>query len=176
MRALVRILPPVRRCDLEHSIWRGLSCLNTDTQACSRDASEGKAPSTQAGEFVREEMEHIREANTLDPPSKRLPLVFEGDEPASNCPRPNPARLVLDAQTGEARHPTRTSASRRRLRQRFARDAARLEKGKPIRRLASGAVHAGQRAARKHSPARGPNKLRAACTRRANRMSRGGSK
>lgn len=25
------------------------------------DAREGKAPSTQAGEFVREEMEHIRE-------------------------------------------------------------------------------------------------------------------
>ena len=26
-----------------------------------RDAQEGKAPSTQAGEFVREEMEHVRE-------------------------------------------------------------------------------------------------------------------
>ncbi len=26
-----------------------------------KDAAEGKAPSTQAGEFVREEMEHIRE-------------------------------------------------------------------------------------------------------------------
>ena len=26
-----------------------------------RDAREGKAPSTQAGEFVREEMEHVRE-------------------------------------------------------------------------------------------------------------------
>ena len=26
-----------------------------------QDAREGKAPSTQAGEFVREEMEHIRE-------------------------------------------------------------------------------------------------------------------
>ena len=26
-----------------------------------RDAQEGKAPSTQAGEFVREEFEHVRE-------------------------------------------------------------------------------------------------------------------
>jgi len=26
-----------------------------------RDAAEGKAPTTQAGEFVREEMEHVRE-------------------------------------------------------------------------------------------------------------------
>jgi hypothetical protein len=30
-------------------------------QRARKDASEGKAPSTQAGEFVREEMDHIRE-------------------------------------------------------------------------------------------------------------------
>jgi hypothetical protein len=30
-------------------------------QRARKDAKEGKAPSTQAGEFVREEMEHIRE-------------------------------------------------------------------------------------------------------------------
>ena len=30
-------------------------------QRARRDKREGKAPSTQAGEFVREEMEHIRE-------------------------------------------------------------------------------------------------------------------
>jgi hypothetical protein len=30
-------------------------------QRAKRDKAEGKAPSTQAGEFVREEMEHIRE-------------------------------------------------------------------------------------------------------------------
>jgi hypothetical protein len=30
-------------------------------QRARKDAREGKAPSTQAGEFVREEMEHIRE-------------------------------------------------------------------------------------------------------------------
>jgi hypothetical protein len=30
-------------------------------QRARRDAREGKAPGTQAGEFVREEMEHIRE-------------------------------------------------------------------------------------------------------------------
>ena len=32
----------------------------TEEQA-RQDAQEGKAPSTQAGEFVREEMEHVRE-------------------------------------------------------------------------------------------------------------------
>ena len=30
-------------------------------QRAKKDAAEGKAPSTQAGEFVREEMDHIRE-------------------------------------------------------------------------------------------------------------------
>jgi uncharacterized protein DUF6496 len=30
-------------------------------QRAKKDAEEGKAPSTQAGEFVREEMDHIRE-------------------------------------------------------------------------------------------------------------------
>ena len=30
-------------------------------QRAQKDAREGKAPSTQAGEFVREEMDHIRE-------------------------------------------------------------------------------------------------------------------
>jgi hypothetical protein len=30
-------------------------------QRAQRDRLQGKAPSTQAGEFVREEMEHIRE-------------------------------------------------------------------------------------------------------------------
>jgi Family of unknown function (DUF6496) len=30
-------------------------------ERAQQDAEEGKSPSTQAGEFVREEMEHIRE-------------------------------------------------------------------------------------------------------------------
>lgn len=30
-------------------------------ERAQKDAREGKAPSTQAGEFVREEIEHVRE-------------------------------------------------------------------------------------------------------------------
>lgn len=30
-------------------------------ERAAKDKREGKAPSTQAGEFVREEMEHVRE-------------------------------------------------------------------------------------------------------------------
>ena len=32
----------------------------TTIERAERDQSEGKSPSTQAGEFVREEMDHIR--------------------------------------------------------------------------------------------------------------------
>src|SRR4030088_3511382 len=40
---------------------RGLIVPEKQTiERARRDAREGKAPSTQAGEFVREEMEHIR--------------------------------------------------------------------------------------------------------------------
>ena len=49
------------------SAWR-LDCYPTcampekrTIQRAQEDAREGKAPSTQAGEFVREEMDHIRE-------------------------------------------------------------------------------------------------------------------
>jgi Family of unknown function (DUF6496) len=35
--------------------------LQETLERARRDAEEGKSPSTQAGEFVREEMEHIRE-------------------------------------------------------------------------------------------------------------------
>jgi hypothetical protein len=41
------------------------------------DAREGKSPSTQAGEFVREEIHHVREGNTEhDRRSRRLRLGF----------------------------------------------------------------------------------------------------
>jgi hypothetical protein len=54
-----------------------------------RDKAEGKAPTTQAGEFVREEIEHVREG-------KRLPDVapVTRDDRAMHCavtrPPPTP--------------------------------------------------------------------------------------
>src|SRR5258708_39116025 len=41
---------------------KGLSMAEKDViERAHRDAQEGKSPSTQAGEFVREEIEHVRE-------------------------------------------------------------------------------------------------------------------
>ncbi|MGB9474486.1 MAG: hypothetical protein WCE87_05380 [Candidatus Udaeobacter sp.] len=58
------------------------------------DEREGKSPSTQAGEFVREEMEHIREgAMVRGRRSKRLPLGSpRRGEQASTCLRPSGAK------------------------------------------------------------------------------------
>jgi hypothetical protein len=43
-----------------------------------RDARQGKSASTQAGEFVREEIEHIREGNMgLVRPNRLLQSVFQ---------------------------------------------------------------------------------------------------
>ena len=42
--------------------WRRWSCPKSHTRrAAARDKKEGKSPSTQAGEYVHEEIEHVRE-------------------------------------------------------------------------------------------------------------------
>ena len=91
------------------------------------DAREGKSPSTQAGEFVREEMHHIREGNTeLPPPSRpsqsacqrrggralswRHPRLRLRQAPRSKR-RATPVRLSLDLRlTLRALAPGRSAA------------------------------------------------------------------
>src|SRR5205085_3642770 len=52
--------PEMARC--MQKICRGQHMPEKRTiERARKDAREGKAPSTQAGEFVREEMDHIRE-------------------------------------------------------------------------------------------------------------------
>src|SRR5438045_4828499 len=64
-----RILPPVatevrKRTITEPNVQQirvgGFMPEKKTVERARKDAREGKAPSTQAGEFVREEMEHIR--------------------------------------------------------------------------------------------------------------------
>jgi hypothetical protein len=50
----------VKRSHARFSSWRPYAGKETLERA-ERDKQEGKSPSTQAGEFVREEMHHIRE-------------------------------------------------------------------------------------------------------------------
>jgi hypothetical protein len=89
-----------------------------------RDAREGKAPATQAGEFVHEEMDHVREGKHGARSAKqaiaiglskarragvRLPPPEEGK--ASSRTRKQAAR---DGKTGQSHTTRKTSAKRSR--------------------------------------------------------------
>jgi hypothetical protein len=51
----------VRSVDLEGSVYTIFMPEKRTLERARRDVRQGKAPSTQAGDFVREEMHHIRE-------------------------------------------------------------------------------------------------------------------
>ena len=59
-----------------------------------RDKAEGKAPSTQAGEFVREEIEHIREGKAR----RAQHEAGDRDRPFEGAPRGGEARNAEDRQ------------------------------------------------------------------------------
>ena len=132
------------------------------------DAREGKAPSTQAGEFVREEMEHIREGKHGARSAKqaiaiglskarragvKLPPPKEGK--ASESTRTQAARNYAQGQTspGRATSPTRSRAVKKALQRegkqaashlalsRQAHASARSRSAASRRRAAQKAVH-----------------------------------
>jgi len=103
-----------------------------------RDKKEGKRPSTQAGEFVREEMEHIREGKhgarstkqaiaiglskarragvKLSPPRKGR---------ASTRTRKQAQRDLVRGRSGRKASPARSAASKRALKREGTRAASR---------------------------------------------------
>jgi len=104
-----------------------------------KDAREGKAPTTQAGEFVREEMEHIREGKHGARSTKQaiaiglskarragvnLPPPPEGQ--VSEKTRRSAERAYEAGQSGRRRKP-----SARRARRSQGADARRTVCGKP---------------------------------------------
>jgi hypothetical protein len=93
-----------------------------------KDKREGKSPSTQAGEFVREEMDHIREGKHGARSTKQaiaiglskarragvdLPAPKEGI--ASSETRRKASRDIQRGETGRKPSPTRARATRRAL-------------------------------------------------------------
>jgi hypothetical protein len=146
-----------------------------------RDAREGKAPSTQAGEFVREEIEHIREGKHGARSTKQAIAIGLSKARRAGVKLPAP-------KAGQASTRTRTQAKRDVRRGRSAKSATPSAKRsratlralkKESRSAASHRALAKQakRAARKRSPAaRSQQAKRAARTRRANRTSTGGSR
>jgi Family of unknown function (DUF6496) len=70
-----------------------------------KDAREGKAPSTQAGEFVREEMEHIREGKHGARSTKQAIAIGLSKARRSGVKLPPP-------KPGRTSEPTRRKAER----------------------------------------------------------------
>lgn len=109
----------------------------TTLQRAKKDKQEGKAPSTQAGEFVREEMEHIRRGkhgarNTKQAiaiglsKARRAGVKLGAPKPgtASNRTRKQAERDLAKAEHGSQAASSRRSAARERALKREPHSAA----------------------------------------------------
>ena len=103
-----------------------------------KDAREGKAPSTQAGEFVREEIEHVRQGKHGARSAKQAIAIGLSKARRAGVPLPPPRKGAVSEKTrtqamrdsekgrrssGTAPSPRRSQATRRAL-QREGRSAA----------------------------------------------------
>lgn len=87
-----------------------------------RDAAEGKAPSTQAGEFVREEIEHIRRGKHGARSTKQAIAIglSKARRAGVKLPPPNPSttskstRRKAERDTEASKHPHKPSSRRSR--------------------------------------------------------------
>ena len=87
-----------------------------------KDAAEGKAPTTQAGEFVREEIEHIRKGKHGARSAKQAIAIglSKARRAGVKLPSPDPSRtskstrLRADRDTAAAKHSHKPAANRSR--------------------------------------------------------------
>jgi hypothetical protein len=90
--------------------------------AAERDRRQGKAPSTQAGEFVREEIEHIREGKHGARSTKQAIAIGLSKarragvrlKPSKGASARTRRSAERDLEKGRRRRPRRTSARRSR--------------------------------------------------------------
>src|SRR5438128_10843395 len=145
------------------------------------DAREGKAPSTQAGEFVREEMEHIREGKHGARSAKQAIAIGRSKARRAGVKLPPPRAGKTSKQTARkaardvarGRRRSRPSARRSRAVRRALRREPRSSASRPA--LASQAHRAAMRrspgerraAAKKAIRTKGPARRRAAARKAA---------
>jgi hypothetical protein len=122
-----------------------------------KDKRQGKAPSTQAGEFVREEIEHVREGKHGARNAKQAIAIGLSKARRAGVPLPPPKRgaskrtresAARDYQTGQGRRKPRRSSARRR------RAASRALKREPRRTASPRALARQARSAARRRPAR----------------------
>ena len=137
------------------------------------DAREGKSPSTQAGEFVREEMHHVREGKHGAASTKQAIAIGLSKARRAGV-KLQPPR---NGKASSANHQASRIATTRRdrairaasLRQRDPEPPGKLKEGRSQRSLAQISVKAGAGVRKKRSAAARHNSaVRASRTRRKN--------
>jgi uncharacterized protein DUF6496 len=141
----------------------------------AKDKAEGKAPSTQAGEFVREEIEHVREGKHGARSTKQAIAIglSKARRAGVALPRPKPGRSSKRTQQSAARdseqgrsEPARRPSPRR---SRATREALKRE---PRAAASPSALsRQGKKAARSRSPAARKTAARKAARTRARQSS-----
>src|SRR3981081_1083996 len=137
-------------------------------ERAAEDKREGKAPTTQAGEFVREEMAHIREGKHGDRSTKQAIAIGLSKARRAGVKLPAPGAGQASARTRQqAEREIRGggSAGPRSTKRSQAASRALKKEGRPAASRQALSTQAKQ-AARKHSP--GAQAKRAARVRRAN--------
>ncbi len=138
-------------------------------ERAKHDAREGKAPSTQAGEFVREEIEHVREGKHGARSAKqaiaiglskarRAGVKLPAPKQASKTTRKQAAR---DTRKGESAGKRKTSATRSR-----ATSRALKREGTSAASKTALSRHARSAAAKRSPAARSRSAKKAAATRK----------
>jgi hypothetical protein len=138
-----------------------------------RDARQGKAPSTQAGEFVREEIHHVREGKHGARSAKQAIAIGLSKARRAGVKLPPPKKgraraatrkqAARDTRKGQHRHASKPSSTRSRA---VSRALKRERHGAASRRAL--AAHAKQSARKRSRAERREAAKRAARTRRSN--------
>ena len=154
------------------------------------DAREGKSPSTQAGEFVREEIQHVREGKHGARSTKQAIAIGLSKARRAGVPLKAPAKGEAPARTrkqatrdlkkGKSRRSRKTSPRRSRaMRDRLKREGRSAASSKALSRQARSSARrrtAADRsaAARKAARTKGPAVRRAAARKAARTRARRG--
>ena len=155
-------------------------------QRAARDKKQGKSPSTQAGEFVREEIDHVREGKHGVRSTKQAIAIglSKARRAGVDLPAPKKANAstrrkakqdIEAAHDGHAKSPTRARATTRALKRESARPASKSALSRHASKTASRRTAADRSAAAKKAAAtkgaagRSAAAKKAARTRAANR-------
>ena len=110
-----------------------------------KDKQEGKAPTTQAGEFVREEMDHIREGKHGARSTKQAIAIGLSKARRAGVELPPPKPGTTSEKTRQqAKRETADRYENESFRQTLRGDYARFEAGRSCCRFQEGAVEAGE--------------------------------